>query len=84
MLPPVMSPTRKQPEKQLSIKEVATQLGENAETVKGWRRRGLFPHAVRVDTPRGPVWQIPSSDLENFTKPARGRPSKTVKKSRAR
>ena len=58
----------------LAIKEVADRLGENSQTVKGWRRRGLFRGAMLVDTPRGPIWEIPLSDVESFERPILGRP----------
>jgi len=77
MLAGTMTPTKETSETKLSIKQVADRLGENSATVKGWRRRGLFPHAELVDTPRGPVWQIPLSDVEKFKKPIVGRPPKS-------
>ena len=76
-----MTPTKKRPEIKLTLKEVADRLGENVETVRGWRKRGLFPHAESVATLRGPIWQVPESDLTNFTKPAPGRPPKQTKAS---
>lgn len=64
----------------LTIKEAADRLGENVMTVKGWRRRGLFSGAHLVDTPRGPIWQIPESDVDAFQRPALGRPKGSKKK----
>lgn len=78
-----MAPTKKKPDKMLSLKEVADRLGENVETVRGWRKRKLFPHAELIDTPRGPVWQVPLSDLQNFQKPVAGRPPTKVKLRRS-
>ncbi|MGI9068565.1 MAG: helix-turn-helix domain-containing protein [Pyrinomonadaceae bacterium] len=58
----------------LTIREAADRLGEDVDTVKGWRRRGCFPNAELTDTPRGPVWTIPESDLNGFERPKVGRP----------
>lgn len=72
-----MAPSKKRLTQMLTIKEAADRLGENSQTVKGWRRRGLFPGAKLVDTPRGPIWQIPLTAVENFERPALGRPKGT-------
>lgn len=79
MLKGAMAHTKK-PDTFLSLKDVADQLGENVETVRGWRRRGLFPNAVRIDTLLGPIWQIPLRDVESFVKPPRGRPPTQTRK----
>lgn len=78
----MVTPTKKKPDIKLSLKEVADRLGENVETVRGWRKRDLFPRAELIDTPRGPVWQVPLSDLENFQKPVAGRPPTKSKAAR--
>ena len=56
--------------------EVAERLQVSAITVRVWCRRGLFPNAKVTETPRGPFWEIPESDLENFEPPKMGRPPK--------
>jgi hypothetical protein len=61
----------------LTTREVAERFDVLDGTVRLWRRRGLFPNAYELETPRGPVWMIPESDLAGFTKPKRtGRPPK--------
>jgi hypothetical protein len=72
--------------KSLTTAQVAERFGVAQVTVNVWCMRGKFPHAVREETPRGPVWKIPEGDLENFEPPKMGRPPKakteeTVKKS---
>lgn len=69
----IMSSKKTPPVTYFSIKQAAVYLGENSQTVKGWRRRGLFPNARLTDTARGPVWEIPISDLESFVRPKLGR-----------
>jgi hypothetical protein len=82
-IPAIMSSSKKTtPEKYFSIKQAAVYLGENTQTVKGWRRRGLFPNARLTDTARGPVWEIPISDLESFERPKPGRPKSATARSR--
>lgn len=71
-----MASPKKKPDTKLSLKEVADSLGENLETVRTWRKAGRFPNADLVDTPRGPVWLVPLSDLATFQKPVAGRPAK--------
>jgi hypothetical protein len=61
----------------LTTKEVAERYEVIDATVRLWRRRGLFPHAYELETPRGSVWMIPESDLEGFELPKKtGRPPK--------
>ena len=63
--------------RELTTADVAERLGVSAITARWWCRRGMFPNAREQQTPRGPVWVIPESDLEGFTPPKRtGRPSK--------
>ncbi len=62
----------------LSTAQVAERFGVSQAAVKKWCRKGLFAKAEFVDTPRGPVWEIPESDLEHFQRPIMGRPA-TVK-----
>jgi predicted site-specific integrase-resolvase len=60
----------------LTTSQVAVRLGVAQPTVKLWCRQGRFPNAEIDETPRGPVWQIPESDLEGFEQPKMGRPAK--------
>ncbi len=62
--------------KRLTTSEVAERLGVAQVTVNVWCLQGKFAQATREDTPRGPVWTIPESDLANFVKPTAGRPPK--------
>ena len=62
--------------KRLTTSEVADRLGVAQVTVNVWCLQGKFPQATREDTPRGPVWTIPESDLATFVKPTAGRPPK--------
>jgi hypothetical protein len=62
----------------LTTKEVSEQFGVLDATVRLWRRRGLFPHAYELKTPRGAVWMIPEGDLKEFQLPKKtGRPPKS-------
>ena len=45
-----------------------------------WVRTGKFSGAKQEDTPRGPVWKIPTDAVEKFHPPKRGRIPKTSKK----
>lgn len=69
--------------KRLTTSEVAQRLDAPHPTVKLWCRQGKFPNATLEETPRGPVWLIPESDLANFTKPTRGRPPKPKEEDKA-
>ncbi len=60
----------------LTPSDVAEKLKVSAITVRVWCRRGLFPNATVTETPRGPYWEIPESDLEGFKPPKMGRPLK--------
>ena len=62
--------------KRLTTSEVAERLGVAQVTVNVWCLQGKFPHATLEETPRGPVWTIPESDLADFVKPKAGRPPK--------
>jgi predicted ArsR family transcriptional regulator len=65
----------------LSTAQVAERFGVSQAAVKKWCRKGLFAKAELVDTPRGPVWEIPESDLEHFQRPTMGRPATTKAES---
>jgi excisionase family DNA binding protein len=60
----------------LTIKAAAERLGVAIPTVRVWCRQGRFPHAIREETPRGPVWRIPERDVASFERPPMGRPRK--------
>lgn len=61
----------------LTTADVARELGVSPITARLWCRRGLFPNAYELQTPRGPVWMIPARDLKGFEPPKRtGRPPK--------
>jgi hypothetical protein len=63
--------------KKLTTSEVAACFGVAQVTVNVWCLQGKFPNAEREETPRGPVWTIPESDLSGFEKPKAGRPLKS-------
>ena len=67
---------KKGKDKMLTVSEVAQRLGESERNIRNWATQKVFPGAQRVDSPRGPYWEIPESDLDSFEKPARGRPKK--------
>jgi hypothetical protein len=58
----------------LTTSQAAARLDVAQPTVKLWCRQGKFPNAELLETPRGPVWQIPETDLKNFQPPKMGRP----------
>lgn len=57
---------------ELTAAQVAERLQVGRSTVNLWCRQGRFPGARVEDSPVGPYWLIPESDLKNFTKPKRG------------
>ncbi len=61
---------------ELTVREVAERFGAAIPTVTLWCRDGRFPNARQEDTPRGPVWYIPETDLEGVEMRGRGRPPK--------
>lgn len=44
-----------------------------------WVRTGKFKGARQEETPRGPVWKIPTDSIEKFEPPKRGRTPKAKK-----
>jgi len=60
----------------LTTNEVMERLEAPYQTVVAWIKRGLFPGAKQEETPRGPVWVVPLSAVENFKRPSMGRPPK--------
>jgi len=55
-------------DKELTLSEVAKQLGVAPVTVRGWLRRDatreLLPDAKLISTPRGDVWLVPESNVK--------------------
>ena len=68
----------------LATKDVARRLRKGVSTISLWCRQGRFPNARAEETPRGPVWLIPESDLENFKTPEVGRPRELKRDSQPR
>jgi len=62
--------------KRLTVKQAAEQTGARASTIRNLCARGYFPNAVRVESARGAAWEIPESDLGDYTPRLRGRPPK--------
>jgi hypothetical protein len=60
----------------LTVREVAEKIGAAIPTITLMCREGRFPNAHQEDTPRGPVWYIPVTDLESVEVRGRGRPPK--------
>lgn len=56
----------------LTVERAAERLQATPRTVRNWCQGGLFPHAYRDETERGPIWRIPEDDLARFTRPRRG------------
>jgi tetratricopeptide (TPR) repeat protein len=68
-------------DKMLTTQQVAKRLRKPYSTVSLWVRQGRFPNAVQEETPRGVVWWVPESDVQNFTLPKPGRPTNPAKKT---
>ena len=64
--------------KMLTVREVAEKIDANPGTVRMWCINKTFPGAYQEETPRGPVWLIPESDLKGFEKRGPGRPPKAA------
>lgn len=62
---------------ELTTTEAAARLDVKPVTVRKWLGENLFPNARLENTPRGGVWYIPTSDVDAFVKPTRGRPPKS-------
>ena len=60
----------------LTTRDIAERLGISIKTAAAWCRAGRFPGAfqVNISTGRGRAWLVPAGDLENFERPAMGRP----------
>lgn len=61
----------------LTAPEAAEQLGVGDSTMTLWCRQGRLPGAYQQETPRGNVWRIPESALDDFERPKRGKPAKS-------
>lgn len=62
---------------ELSTSDLAAHFNVSPITARLWCRRGLFPNAREMPTPRGAVWMVPRGDLKGFEPPKRtGRPPK--------
>jgi predicted DNA-binding transcriptional regulator AlpA len=60
---------------ELTVREVAERTGAAISTVTLYCRDGRFPNAHQVETPRGPVWYVPESDLNGVEVRSPGRPA---------
>jgi hypothetical protein len=60
---------------ELTVREAAERLGAAIPTVTLMCREGRFPNARQDETPRGPIWYIPVSDLAGIEVRGRGRPA---------
>lgn len=67
----------KKGEKMLTTTEVMEKLDAPYQTVISWIKKGLL-ESKREETPRGPVYYVPQSAVENFNAPKRGRPQKPL------
>jgi len=56
----------------LTTREAAARLDESERLVRLWCQQGRFPHARRVEHPRGDYWVIPAGDIKGFVKPKPG------------
>lgn len=63
--------------KELTTSEAAAHLDESDRLVRLWCQQGRFPHARRVEHPRGDYWVIPYRDVTSFVKPKPGPAPKT-------
>jgi hypothetical protein len=60
----------------LTTAQIAEHYNVAYTTVMTWLHREIIPGARRVPTPRGDVWEIPSTALATFAPPKQGRPKK--------
>ena len=68
---------RKQESTMLTVKEVASRLGQTGQTIRTWLKKGRFPGARLEETPLGSYWLIPLAAVEGFTLKKAGRPPKS-------
>jgi hypothetical protein len=69
---------------ELTVREAAERLGAAIPTVTLMCREGRFPNARQDETPRGPIWYIPVSDLAGIEVRGRGRPPDTKAQTKAK
>jgi hypothetical protein len=67
---------KKEAEQMLTTAQFAEHYKDAYTTVMTWLQREIIHGARRVPTPRGDVWEIPSTALAAFTPPKQGRPRK--------
>ena len=60
----------------LTTKEAGEKISADPGTVRMWCINGTFANAKQEETPRGPIWLIPETDLDGFERRSRGRPPK--------
>jgi hypothetical protein len=64
-------------ENKLTAFQISRRFNVKQTTVRLWCRKGLFPNAKCERIIYGVVaWLVPESDLQNFTPPKMGRPTK--------
>lgn len=72
----------------LTVKEVASQMGQTGQTIRTWLKKGRFPGARLEETALGSYWLIPATAVEGFTLKKAGRPAKpkteSAKKGKAK
>lgn len=60
---------------ELTVRQVSERTGAAVSTVTLYCREGRFPNAYQMETPRGPVWYVPESDLKGVEIRPPGRPA---------
>jgi hypothetical protein len=68
-------------QKMYTIKEASEIIGASPSSIRVWlnkenERASRFPNAVKQDSPIGPFWLIPESDLKGYEGRKLGRPFK--------
>jgi len=59
----------------LTTTEIADLLGVARSTVTLWCRQGRFPNVEQVGQGRRKFWLVPDTDVVEFRRPKRGRPT---------
>ena len=61
----------------LTVKNIAELQNVEKRVAHNWVLNGLFPNARKtIIEPFGEMWLVPDTDLKNFQKPQRGRPTR--------
>jgi excisionase family DNA binding protein len=47
----------------LTVEQLADELGRSGSTIRGWLGEGVFPHAYKL---RGKEWRIPRADVKQY------------------